>query len=87
MGLDINEGMLAVAAEIAADLLHSIEWRQGDATELPFSDESFDVVCCQQALQFFDDPGAPVREMRRVLEPGGRVVLSVWRPLDYQPRR
>ena len=85
VGLDINERMLAVAAEITADLHYSIEWRQGEATELPFSDERFDVVCCQQALQFFDDPGAPVREMRRVLKPGGRAVLSVWRPLDYQP--
>ena len=85
VGLDINEGMLAVAAETAADAHQPIEWRQGDATELPFSDERFDVVYCQQALQFVDDPGASVREMRRVLEPGGRAVLSVWRPLDYQP--
>lgn len=84
-GLDINEEMLAVAEETAADLPHSIEWRQGDATDLPFSDESFDVVCCQQALQFFDDPGATVRQMRRVLAPGGHATLSVWRPLDYQP--
>ncbi len=85
VGIDINEGMLAVAEETAADLHHSIEWRRGDATDLPFSDESFDVVCCQQALQFFDDPGATVRQMRRVLVVGGRVALSVWRPLDYQP--
>lgn len=85
VGLDINEGMLAVAEETAADIQPSIEWRQGDATELPFSDERFDVVCCQQSLQFFDDPTAAVGEMRRVLTPGGRVALSVWRPLDYQP--
>lgn len=85
VGLDINEGMLAVAEETAADIQPPIEWRQGDATELPFPDERFDVVCCQQSLQFFDDPTAAVREMRRVLTPGGRVALSVWRPLDYQP--
>lgn len=85
VGLDINEGMLAVAEKTAADIHPSIEWRQGDATELPFSDERFDTVCCQQALQFFDDPVAAIREMRRVLAPGGRMVLSVWRPLDYQP--
>lgn len=63
----------------------SIEWRQGDATDLPLSDESFDVVCCQQALQFFYDPGAAVRQMRRVLAPGGCMAVSVWRPLEYQP--
>ncbi|ELY50194.1 class I SAM-dependent methyltransferase [Natronolimnohabitans innermongolicus] len=85
VGLDINDGMLAVAAETAADLQPSIEWRRGDATDLPFSDERFDVVCCQQALQFFDDPGVAVGEMRRVLTPGGSVALSVWRPIDYQP--
>ncbi|TYL39721.1 methyltransferase type 11 [Natronococcus pandeyae] len=85
VGLDSNEEMLAVAAEAAVDTQPSIEWRQGDATDLPFSDEGFDVVCCQQALQFFDEPGAAVGEMRRVLEPDGRVTLSVWRSLDYQP--
>ncbi|WIV67989.1 class I SAM-dependent methyltransferase [Natrialbaceae archaeon AArc-T1-2] len=85
VGLDINEGMLAVAEETAAEIQPSIEWRQGDATDLPFSNEEFDVVCCQQALQFFDDPGAAVGEIRRVLSPGGRVAMSVWRPLDYQP--
>ena len=85
VGLDINEGMLAVAEETAVDVQPSIEWRQADATDLPFPDEQFDVVCCQQALQFLDDPVAAVGEMRRVLTPGGRVALSVWRPLDYQP--
>ena len=85
LGIDINEGMLTVAKETAREVQPSIEWRQGDATDLPFSDEAFDVVCCQQALQFFDDPGAAVREMRRILTPGGSVALSVWRPLDYQP--
>ncbi|MFP8952185.1 class I SAM-dependent methyltransferase [Natrialbaceae archaeon A-arb3/5] len=85
VGLDSNDGMLAVAAEATAEVQPSIEWRQGDATDLPFSDEAFDVVCCQQALQFFDDPGAAVEEMRRVLTPGGRIALSSWRSLDYQP--
>lgn len=85
IGLDINEGMLAVAEETAANSQPSIEWRQGDATELPFSDEGFDVVYCQQALQFFDDPVAAIGEIHRILAPDGRVALSVWRPLDYQP--
>lgn len=84
-GVDINQGMLAVAEETAADIQPSIEWREGDATDLPFPDDEFDVVCCQQALQFFDDPVAGVEEMRRVLTPGGRMTLSVWRGLDYQP--
>ena len=85
VGLDINDGMLTVAADTAADSHPSIEWRQGDAVDLPFPAKRFDVVCCQQALQFFDGPAAAVDEMRRVLTPEGRVALSVWRPLDYQP--
>ncbi|WP_255169267.1 class I SAM-dependent methyltransferase [Natrononativus amylolyticus] len=85
VGLDVNEGMLAVAEKTAADVRPPIEWRRGDATDLPFSEGSFDVVCCQQALQFFDDPAAALEEMRRVLVPGGRLALSVWRPLEYNP--
>ncbi len=85
VGVDINEGMLAVAAQTATEVQPTIEWRQGDATDLPFPDESFDIVFCQQALQFFDDPATALGEMRRVLVPDGSVLLSVWRPLEYQP--
>lgn len=60
VGLDINEGMLAVAKETAADIQPTIEWRQGDATELPFSKGAYDVVLTQQALQFFDDASAGI---------------------------
>ncbi len=84
-GLDVNEGMLEVAESTAAGTRPGIEWRRGDATDLPFADGSFDVVCCQQALQFLDDPAAALAEMRRVLDSGGRVALSVWRPLEYHP--
>lgn len=85
VGLDINEGMLAVAEETATDSQLPIEWRQGDATDLPFSEGTYDVALCQQSLQFFDDAPAGIREMHRVLAPDGRMALSVWRPLDYQP--
>ncbi len=85
VGLDVNDGMLAVAKETTADSPSSIDWRRGDAADLPFADGDFDVVCCQQALQFFDDPTAAVGELRRVLAPAGRVALSVWRPLEYHP--
>jgi ubiquinone/menaquinone biosynthesis C-methylase UbiE len=85
VGFDVNEGMLAVAEETAAGVQPAIEWRQGDATDLPFPDGSFDIVCCQQALQFFDDRPTALGEARRVLAPDGRLAASVWRPLEYQP--
>jgi ubiquinone/menaquinone biosynthesis C-methylase UbiE len=62
-----------------------VEWRQGSATELPFDADSFDVVLCQQGLQFFPDRAAAMREMARVLVPGGRISLSVWGALERQP--
>ena len=85
VGLDLNEGMLATAAQAASEQALEIEWRDGEATDLPFASDGFDVVCCQQALQFFDYPAAALEEMHRVCEPDGRAVLSVWRPLGYQP--
>lgn len=84
-GLDINERMLAVAKECAAGIQPPIEWHHGDAAHLPFAEDEFDAICCQQALQFFGDPASVIEEMKRVLRLDGRVTLSVWRPLSYQP--
>jgi SAM-dependent methyltransferase len=79
-GIDINEAMLSAARKIP-----DIDWHLGSATELPFADGSFEVVFCQQGLQFFPDRAAAMREMCRVLTPGGRLSLNVWGPLDRQP--
>ena len=83
VGLDVNEGMIEVARAAAAELDPAIEWRQGDATDLPFRDETFDVIFCQQALQFVEDPAATLREMHRVLVPNGRIAVSVLRSLAF----
>lgn len=64
VGIDLNEGMLEVAR--ATD--PTIEWRHGDATAMPFVDGAFDVVFCQQVLQFIPDPGAGLRGRQT---PGG----------------
>lgn len=84
-GIDINDDMLRVAQSVTASLRPAIEWRHGTATQLPFSDGSFDVVLCEQAMQFFSDVPAAVREMRRVIRPNGRVAASVCRPIEYCP--
>lgn len=78
-GLDINAGMLDVARSLPPAPGASIKWVEGSAVAMDLTDASFDVVLCQQGLQFFPDKPAAVREMHRVLAPGGRVVLSVWK--------
>ena len=63
--------MLAVARSLPELQGALIRWQEGNALALPFSDETFDVVLCQQGLQFFSDRPAALREMHRVLLPGG----------------
>jgi SAM-dependent methyltransferase len=62
-----------------------IEWREGRAEELPFPDNSFDLVMCQFGLMFFSDRHAAVGEMHRVLVRGGRAVISVFSRIERHP--
>jgi ubiquinone/menaquinone biosynthesis C-methylase UbiE len=77
VGLDLNPRMLAVAARLAPE----VEWRQGDAGDLPFEAGAFDVVVSQYALMFFPEPAQALREMWRVLAPRGRLAVAVCGPL------
>jgi ubiquinone/menaquinone biosynthesis C-methylase UbiE len=77
-GLDATPGMLAVARQRGPN----IEWREGIAESLPYDDESFDAVVSQFGLMFFSDRVAAIREMMRVLEPGGRIAVAVWESLE-----
>ncbi len=79
VGLDLNEGMLAVAARTEPQ----VEWRQGNATSLPFDDMSFDAVVSQFALMYFPDRVASLREMWRVLAPAGRLAVAAWASIDH----
>jgi ubiquinone/menaquinone biosynthesis C-methylase UbiE len=74
-GLDINPGMLAVARSVTQN--SSIEWHEASAEDMPFPDDSFDVVICQLGIQFMEDRSAALQEMYRVLMPGGRMFLNV----------
>lgn len=85
VGLDLNSGMLNTARAMPIPEGITIEWREGNASALPFPNASFDVVCCQQGLQFFPDRPAALRDMHRVLAPNGRLALAVWRGLEHQP--
>jgi ubiquinone/menaquinone biosynthesis C-methylase UbiE len=73
-GLDLNSSMVKVARRLRPDL----DWQEGDATDMPFPDASFDVALCQAGLMFFPDPVGALCEIQRVLVSGGRSAVLVW---------
>lgn len=81
VGLDVNDGMLTVARCKAP----AVEWVEGRAEALPFDAERFDAVVSQFGIMFFDDRRRAVREMVRVLRPGGRLAVAAWDALDRTP--
>jgi ubiquinone/menaquinone biosynthesis C-methylase UbiE len=86
VGCDLSPAMLAVA--IAKPPVRDgapIEYREAPAERLPVEDGAFDVVACQQGLQFFPDRPGALAEMRRALRPGGRLGIAVWAESDSCP--
>jgi SAM-dependent methyltransferase len=78
-GGDLSEPMLAQAKAKPPVMGGApLAYVQSSADTLPFADATFDVVCCQQGLQFFPDQPKALAEMRRVLKPGGRLGLACW---------
>ena len=77
-GFDLSESMLCVARNRCPEAT----FKQGNVSELPFDDKSFDVVISSFMLMFVPDPERSLSEMRRVLRPGGRLVISVWQGLE-----
>jgi ubiquinone/menaquinone biosynthesis C-methylase UbiE len=77
---DLNPAMLDHAAVLSDK---RIAFRQADAQQLPFPEQSFDCVVCQFGTMFFPDKVAAYREARRVLKPGGHFLFSVWDRLEY----
>ncbi len=80
VGVDYDPIMIEMARSLAPE----IEWRQGDLQNLPFSNGSYDLVICQQGLQYLPDPSAGLRQIR-VLRQGGRMVLASWSDLAKSP--
>ena len=78
-GVDIAPGMIELARTRAMNRgLTNVTFREGDAESLTLPDESFDVVLSGMGLVHVPDRGRALREMARVLKPGGRLALSVW---------
>jgi ubiquinone/menaquinone biosynthesis C-methylase UbiE len=71
-GVDISKSFVRIATENAREAGVAIEFRQGNAAELPYDDASFDFVVCRAAFKNFADPLGALNEMHRVLKPGGR---------------
>jgi ubiquinone/menaquinone biosynthesis C-methylase UbiE len=85
-GIELSPAMLAIARQRAADLGRDADLREGDAEHLPFADASFDTVVCALSLCTIPHPAAAIGEMKRVLVPGGRLLLldhiaSTWPPI------
>jgi len=73
---DLNRPMLDHASARGTE--RPVEWRQADAMQLPFPDESFDAVVCQCGVMFFPDKVKALSEARRVLKPGGVFIFNTW---------
>jgi len=78
---DLNESMLNYGRDKFGSET-SVEWKQADATELPFADQSFDAVACQFGLMFFPDKDQAMSEVYRVLQPGGAFLFNVWDAIE-----
>jgi SAM-dependent methyltransferase len=79
-GVDLTPQLLERARENAAIAAVDVEWREADAEELPLGNGQFDIVLSQFAHMFAPRPDVAVREMLRVVKPGGTIAFSTWPP-------
>jgi ArsR family transcriptional regulator len=95
VGVDLNNEMLALArARVEKAALRHVQVRRGDLFQLPYADQSFDLITVHQVLHYLEDPSAAVAEAARVLKPGGKLVIADFAPHtleflrdDHQHRR
>jgi ubiquinone/menaquinone biosynthesis C-methylase UbiE len=81
---DLSEQMIAIAEQrVSPD--PRLAWQPADALSLPFDAASFDAVVCQFGVMFFPDKAKGLTEMRRVLKPGGQLLLNAWDSLLANP--
>ncbi len=84
VAVDLSTGMLGQAVAGSARSGVRVPLVQADAARLPFRDRSFDLACTAfGAVPFVDDSAAVMREVHRILRPGGRWVFSVTHPIKW----
>lgn len=83
-GIDIDASRLVLARQRSSDENVPVTWIEGNAEALPFRQPAFELVTCQQGLQFVENRALAVREMKRVIVPGGRAVIACWLPVSEQ---
>jgi ubiquinone/menaquinone biosynthesis C-methylase UbiE len=74
-GLDISRTFVELARKNAVEAGVRVDFQLGNASQMPFGDKSFDLLVCRAAFKNFSDPEKALREMRRVLRPGGTGVI------------
>ena len=98
--VDVVDGLQAVGVDVSPAMLErsrakrlgrDVHWVRADARRLPLVDAAFDVVVCSSALHYFREPEECLREMQRVLAPGGTLILVDWLregwPMQWLDRR
>jgi ubiquinone/menaquinone biosynthesis C-methylase UbiE len=84
-GLDISKTFVELARKNAAETGIAVEFREGNASEMPFAQNSFDLLVCRAAFKNFAQPVNALKEMRRVLRPGGKgVVIDLRRDVSMR---
>ncbi len=74
-GIDVSKTFVEIARKNANDAGVSVDFQQGNASRMPFADDSFDLILCRAAFKNFSEPVQALSEMQRVLRPGGRAVI------------
>ncbi len=74
-GLDISKTFVEIARKNAVEAGVKVDFRQGNASSMPFENETFDFTFCQAAFKNFSEPVRAISEMYRILRPGGTAVI------------
>lgn len=86
IGVDAAEGMVKVSNDkVLAEGLTDIEFRTMPGERLDFPDGTFDRVLCRFGVMLFEDPAQGLKEMYRVLKPGGHIAIAVWSTPETMP--